>query len=268
MKIEGDWTKGSILIADFHATRLAIRWQAAPKRRFDSKKWTQSAIASEVGQLMLKESKEHVPSDVFSVGRLFIEPEPPGRDVWVGQSRASNRLLEIVYQTKTLSPVLRDRILPAISDQAPGDAQRWSIFDLSCTVEAGWKLKSNRLNAGDLTLSFEKKNDVLIVRQLAPATLALSRQPLERWLDSQQQIWKKVYRVKGQIDSLTNAPDVSKCLSRTIPRRRRFFLARWIIPQRVTLAHHDLSRDRIVLVDASSMELAQRALATIGEEEF
>jgi hypothetical protein len=308
VKIEGDWSKGSILIADFHATRLALRWQVAPKRNFDANKWAERAIGSEVGQLMLKESIEYVPihssplagearwrgerqqsivssaarplpqplprgegsQTYFSVGRLFLEPEPPGRDVWVGQSRVSNRLIEVVYQTKTVSRVLRDQILPAISDQPSDQGQLWSIFDLSCTVPVGWTLKSQRLNAGDLTLSFSKKNDVLIVRQLAPATLALSRQPLERWLDAQQQIWKKTYRVKGPIEAADALKTDSEhedfaIVGRTIPRRRRFFLARWVARQRITLATHDTARDRIVIVDASSAELALQTLATIGK---
>ena len=69
VKIEGDWHKGSILIADFHATRIALRWQVAPKRKFDADKWAEGAIASEVGQLMLKESIQ---------ARACILPSPCG----------------------------------------------------------------------------------------------------------------------------------------------------------------------------------------------
>lgn len=276
VKIEGDWNKGSILIADFHSTRLAIRWQAVPRKKFNAQKWAQQAIASEVGQLMLKQSVEHVPSHspsrrdtgtqgAFSVGRLFVEPEPPGRDVWVGHSSVSNRLLEVVYQTKTVSNALREQILPTISDQPPDAEQCWSIFDLSCRVGVGWTLQSKRLNAGDLTLSFAKKNDTLIVRQLAPATLALSRQPLERWLDAQQQIWKKTYRLKGEIAPLASLED-SQCLTRAISRRRRFFYARWISRQRVTIASHNVERDRVVLIDASSSDIALQTLSSVGKE--
>lgn len=265
MKIEGNWDKGSIMIADFHSTRMALRWQVPPKRKFDARKWAEAAMSAEVGQLMLKESKEHVPGEIFSAGRLFTEPEPPGRDVWVGQSRVSHRLLEVVYQTKTVSRVLRDQILPGISDQEKTAEQYWSIFDLTCTIPAGWVLRRQRLNAGDLTLSFEKKNDALIVRQLAPATLALSRQPLERWLESQQQIWKKTYRLKGAIERVEVPEDDRTILGRKIPRRRRFFLARWISPGRVTLVTHDVSRDRIVMVDASTRELALQTLLTVGK---
>jgi hypothetical protein len=173
-------------------------------------------------------------------------------------------LLEIVYQTRVASHVLRDQILPGISDQPIDGEQHWSIFDLSCTVAPGWTLKSQRLNAGDLTLSFVRKNDVLIVRQLAPATLALSRQPLERWLDAQQQIWKKTYRLKGRIEGIDGGIEDQQLVARAIPRRRRFFMARWIARERVTLAAHDTTRDRIVIVDAPTIELALRTLATIG----
>lgn len=298
VKIEGDWNKGSILIADFHATRLALRWQSAPKRKFDAPAWTEQAIRNEVGELMLKESVEHVPSgskdesggmkdehgkassslslhpssfslhpSSFSTGRLFVEPDPPGRDVWVGQSSVSNRLIEVVYQTKVRSSFLRDRILTGLSDQPTDRAQHWSIFDLSCDAPDGWTLKSQRLNAGDLTLSFGKKNEVLIVRQIAPAGLALGRQSLETWLAAQQRVWKKLYRAKGEATtvSLTEADDRDMTiLVQPLVRRRRFFLARWVAASRFTLGAHDRQRDRLVFVDASSLELATRTLATVG----
>ena len=270
VKIEGDWHKGSLVIADFHATRLAVRWQAASGRKFDAPRWTQQAIAAEVGQLMLAQSTPFVPGKGFSVGRLFVEPQPPGRDVWVGQSTVTNRLIEIVYQTKIVSRLLRDTILPSISDQPTGGPTHWAIFDLSCTAPAGWTLKSQRLNAGDLTLSFGMKNDVIIVRQLAPATLALSRQPLEKWLDAQQQIWKKMYRASGEIQEFEPidpvlTPATNTIIARTIRRRRRFFMLRWVAKQRVTLATHDRERGRIVLIDADRAERAEQMLASVGK---
>lgn len=289
MKIEGDWNKGSILIADFHATRLALRWQAAPKRKFDPDAWTKQAIRHEVGELMLKESVEHTPGkdeggrrkdergktpsslslhpSSFSTGRLFVEPDPPGRDVWVGQSSVSNRLIEIVYQTKVRSTFLRDQILTGLSDQPADCAQHWSIFDLSCDAPEGWTLKSQRLNAGDLTLSFGKKNEVLIVRQIAPAALALGRQPLETWLASQQRVWKKLYRPKGKAESVSLSEPGDRdmtILVQPLVRRRRFFLARWVAASRYSIAAHDRDRDRLVFVDASSLELASKTLASVG----
>ncbi len=266
VKIEGDWNKGSIVIADFHTTRLLIRWQSAPKRKFDADAWTRSAIAAEVGQLMLEKSVEHVPGESFAAGRLFVEPEPPGRDVWVGQSSVSNRLLEVVHQTKSVNTLLRDQLLPALSDQKQDGSLHWSIFDLSCTIPPGWKLTSQRLNAGDLTLSFGMKNRALIVRQLAPAKLALARQSLERWLDAQQRIWKKTYRGNGKPGSVEMPSETLAVIGRTLRRRRRFFLARWMASERVTLAAQDHARDRLVFVDADSSELARDILATVGKD--
>lgn len=267
MKIEGDWNKGSILIADFHATRLAMRWQSMPKRRFDPADWARNALRSEVGQLMLEKSLEHLPGKAFTVGRLFLEPDPPGRDVWVGASGVSDRLIELVYQTRTRSRVLRDEILPTLGDQRRDGSLHWSIFDLSCTLPTGWSLKSQRLNAGDLTLSFGKRNAVVVVRQIAPAALALARQPLEKWLDAQQRLWKKLYRPDGEVESITptHSHVGGPILAQALRRRRRFFLARWVAWKRFTLAAHDTRRDRLVLVDADSIEVAAQVLETVGK---
>lgn len=257
VKIEGDAAKGAMIVADLHASRLAIRWQTVRRPdRFDADQWSRGAIAAEVGQLMLEKSTPLTPdlADGWSGGRLFLEPEPPGRDVWVGFHRPSGRAVEIVHQTKGRSRTLPEQIVRPLRVVRGA----WSIFDLSCRVPDGWTLRRQRLNAGDLTLTFGKERDTLIVRQLGPAALALARQPIERWLDQHARLWAKTYAGRTPADVEADG------LVRTYERRRRFFFARWLERQRVIVASHDRERDRIAIVDASTRDLAMETLATVG----
>lgn len=255
VKIDGDALKGSIIIADLHASRLAVRWQTIKRpERFDADAWARSAIAAEVGQLMLEQSKPLMPdaADEWSGGRLFVEPEPPGRDVWVGFHRPTSRAVEIVHQTKR-----RSHTLAEIVASARGAENAWSIFDLSCRVPAGWTLTRQRLNAGDLTLTFGKGRETLIVRQLAPATLALARQPIGQWIETHARLWNKTYA--GRLATETIADGSAK----TFERRRRFFFARWLAPQRTIVASIDPARDRLVIVDAPTRALADEVRNTV-----
>lgn len=256
VKIDGDGAKGSIVIADLHASRLAIRWQTIKRpARFDAEAWARSAIVAEVGQLMLEKSTPFAPdaADEWAGGRLFVEPEPPGRDVWVGFHRPSSRAVEVVHQTKRWS-----RTLEEIVASLRGATNEWSIFDLSCRVPDGWALQRQRLNAGDLTLTFGKGRDTLVVRQIAPAALALARQPMEKWLEQHARLWNKTYAGRMATESIDDG------LAKTFERRRRFCFARWLEPRRVIVAANDRARDRLVIVDASSRALADQVLATVG----
>ena len=256
VKIDGDAVTGSIVIADLHASRLAVRWQTIKRRaRFDADAWSRAAIATEVGQLMLERSAPFMPGDAgdWRGGRLFVEPEPPGRDVWVGFHRPTSRAIEVVHQTKR-----RSQTLAEIVASLRASPNEWSIFDLSCRVPDGWTLRRQRLNAGDLTLTFGRGRDALVVRQVAPATLALARQPIDKWIDAHARLWNKTYVCRATPEAISDG------LAKTFERRRRFFFARWLATHRTIVASIDRARDRLVIVDASSRHLADETLATVS----
>src|SRR5687767_3274860 len=102
IKIEGDFDKGFVALADLDRQRLGVRWQRA-KKNADPKQLVTDAMRGEVGALALAESIEST-SDRWPAARLYVEPDPPGRDVWVGYSAATGRLVQIVYQA-----TVRDR---------------------------------------------------------------------------------------------------------------------------------------------------------------
>lgn len=267
VRVDGDVDQGYVLLADLQSARLGLRWRKASKRG-DPAAWANKALVQEVGKLAADEAKPHAMSDAsaWKVSRLYADPEPPGRDVWVGWSGVSNRVMEIVYHAKTRDRVLADDVLPSLTDAAPAGEQLWSIFDLSCRSPAGWELQNYRLNAGDLALTFRRKRDTAVVRQIAPATLALARQSLDQWLNQQPKAIRKLYR------DVTDLSDWSLDLTGRsitgrrgrIVRRRRLFWA-FTLPKIVAVVGaQDAQRNRLLLGQGSDERVIADLLATVG----
>lgn len=181
VRIEGDRRRGLVLLADLERPRMGLRWDT-PRAGDDAEATIRAAMAAEVGTLAAPEATQAASAEGWSAAMLYLEPDPPGRDVWIGHSAVSGRIAQIGCPVDDARRrAIRD--LPSwLADSIEGDAQDWSVLDLSCRTPPGWWLASHHLTAGDLRLAFTCDNGRLRVRQIAPARLALSRQPIEKWL--------------------------------------------------------------------------------------
>jgi hypothetical protein len=276
VKLEGDGDKGFALFADLKQPRLGLRWQTPPRRKFDADAWARRAMRDEVGKLAAEEARPHaMPAGGWAGSLIYFETDPPGRNVWVAQSTASGRLVEATHFAPRRDRALAEVVLPRLSD-TPADAgeRLWSVFDLSCAVPSDLKLESHRLNAGDLSLTFAARTTfnslrrALSVRQIAVASLALQRMPLDGWMSDHQKALKKHYRpaevtADATLDLGAGRGD-APARTRKLHRRRRFFWMRGIPREYVTYAWHDAPRDRLVIVQATDDELARRVAGTVG----
>jgi hypothetical protein len=275
VKVEGDYQTGYMLLADLHRPRLGIRWRSAAGK-VDVQRWAHDALRGEVGLLAASEARDHpLPGDLWEGSRLYVEPEPPGRDVWVARSCVSGRLVQVIHHAHRRERVLAEQVLPSLTDQPVNEPGQWSIFDLSCRVPPGWALSNYRLNAGDLTLRFQHRVKrfgllhLLTVRQIAPATLALHRRPLLEWLRVQQYQQRRLYRVLLEAfeDTLPTPDGRTLAGQRGVSiRRKRYFWLTTAPRQMTTLALHDPARDRLVLVQSTDEATARHVGATIGAE--
>ena len=264
IKLEGDAAAGYALFADALRPRLGLRWQTPPgqsKAKFDPAAAVRAALKREVGQLAAAEA---VPSAAGVGGwtspLLYVEPAPPGRDVWVAFSPASGRLLTVVYHVRRREHPLATAVLPTLADDPADRASTWSVFDLTCVVPGGMALTAQRLNAGDLALSFaDRRGAQLTVRQIAVAHLAVRRQPLAKWVADQQQPLLKHYRRVDVDDDPTPTTAVGR-----LGRRRRYFLARHRPPLLATLAVHDEPRDRLVILHGTDESMLRVVAESVG----
>lgn len=264
IRLEGDWDRGFALLADLSGPKLGLRWSASKTEDVGQiGKLVKQAICGELGQLAESEAVADAPPGDWVGGRRFCEPEPPGRDVWVGKSPASGRIVELIYHVDRRDAVLAAELLPTLFDTAPTAETAWAVLDLSCRIPAGFRLVSQGLAAGDLRLTFEKGRQRISVRQIGPARLALSRQPLEKWLEQQLYPSRKFYKTEGKPAPVTIADAVSG-LRQNQSKKRRAFLFRSIPRAVSTLILHDRARDRIVLVQADDEKSAIALAGTVG----
>jgi hypothetical protein len=259
VKLEGDYAAGTATFADMERKRLEMRW-TTHRHGTD----VHDMMRKEVGELAAREA-EQFSLHSWATSLLFLEPEPPGRDVWVGNGPASDRLLTITSNCQRRDRVLAEQVLPSVQEQAIDAPWLWSIFGLRCIVPATFRLQGHRLNAGDLNLSFAREKERIGVRQVAVASLALRHKPLERWVAQHQ-------RKRNEFKILTEPREVSvdlrnhsaRGLLATAHRRRRYMLLRSLPAVVVTLAVHDVERDRLILVEAGSEESARQVATTVG----
>lgn len=260
VKIEGDFDRGFLSMADLDRERVGLRWQTIGKRS-DPVKLVDGAMRNEVGKLAFDESIDVSGGD-WTVARLYVEPDPPGRDVWVGFCGRTRRLVQVVYQAKRRDRVLRDDLVPTFRDtgEVGGLAKVWSVFWLNVSLPRPMKLTGQRLNVGDLSLTFASDAGPVVVRQVAAAGVALNRRPIEKWLMSLAE--PKRYRPFGEpgevvVNGMTG---MRQCHA----RRRRLFLARWIAREFVVYAVHDASADRLTLARAPDERVAVATIEGIG----
>ncbi|MGH7213936.1 MAG: hypothetical protein ACREIT_04155 [Tepidisphaeraceae bacterium] len=272
VKLEGDYEQGYALFADLHRPRLGMRWQKLRQgRKFKPEGATHRAMREEVGKLAADEARPHAIDGRDWAGPvLYLDPEPPGRDVWAGWSRSSGRLVQLIHHARHRERILPDMIVPALQDLPAGPCDRapWSVFELSCVAPAGFKWAGQRLNAGDLSLTFQGKNQrqAVTVRQVAVARLALQRMKLEQWLAAQQNARRKHHRPTGasqEVEIQVRGRPV-KGHSRRMRRRFRFVWMWWQPGELFTYALHDQRRDRLVVVEGTNRQIVTEVAESVG----
>lgn len=268
VRLEGDFDGGTVLLADLNGPRLGVRW-----RRFacdgKSARHAERALRDEVGTLAAAEAIPFTLSGDWFSCLLYTEPKPPGRDVFVGVSNASNRLLQVACHVKRRDDALK-QVITHVRDASEDDEQPWSVFDLWCRVPRSLRLASHKLLAGDLSLSFAsvgKPAKQLTIRQVGVAGLALQRSSIEQWLRRQQSTRAKHYRAakaQDEIELTTTDGRTLMGVRGTMTRRRRFFFMRSLPRELLTLALHDEARDRLVIVQSNHEEMARKVAETVG----
>lgn len=266
VKLEGDWHCGQALIADLQRPRLAVRWSTPRRRRaFRPEAWAEDAMKREIGEAEVADAHPAALADerAWQGAMTYLDRTHPARDVFLAFSRASGRCIQVTHHPQRP----RDRVLPQVILPSLADSEReqeiaWAVFDLSCATPPGFSLQSHRLNAGDLSLSFASGRRRLAIRQIALASLALERMPLDRWIAAHQRTDQKHYRPSPLVSDVQAAGLSGR--SRRMVRRRRFAWMRWLPRDIVTWALNDARRDRLVIVQASDESLAGDAARSVG----
>jgi hypothetical protein len=243
-----------------------LRWQTARKKDGPAKA-VRLAMKNEVGQLAADEAKPVPPIDsVWECPLLYTEPDPPGRDVYSVYSPVSSRLLQVAYHAHRREHILAGSILPTLVDLPVDRAAQWSIFDLNCVIPGGMNLKSHRLNAGDLGLTFADRFNEVTIRQIAVAQLALARQSLDAWIADQQKTGKRHHQPAGKVMDCALTVRGRDLAGRVAHADRRWrYRLMWNLPRSYfTIGMHDPERDRLILLHGTDELLLRAIAATVG----
>src|SRR6476659_1330851 len=111
IKLEGDYRKGSALFADMDRPRLALRWDTPHPKGFNPETWTTRSLRDEVGSLAAEQARPSA-SALQRSALLYVDPDPPGRDVFVAHSSTSSRVIQLIHHTHKRTRTLEESIVP------------------------------------------------------------------------------------------------------------------------------------------------------------
>lgn len=185
LKITGDPAKGSMMIGDGERPVLFVQWRQVGARGFDADTWLSRRFRK---LRALPDTKAPRPRGVETAAwvREIELREGQSKSVWCGYSRAAELLLELVTTNVTGHLDNREtleQVLPTLSVSGHTEACLWSLYGVGLLSPPGFKLVRRHLFSGDIALGFKRRGrEGLLLRQVYPAGMAVSRRPLERWL--------------------------------------------------------------------------------------
>lgn len=187
LDVQGDGRKGTMMLGDANSAVMQVKWQR-PSRRFRPERWLRGRIRRIAGRRGRPEempSPEGFAPAAFAVGG---KADDAPRRVWYGYAPRANLAMELVINKAAAKRQLKSidrRVLPSLSASGDDEECRWALFDAGFVVPAGYRYRASRLHLGEIALCFAAPNGGrLLVRQVYPSGLALSRGPLPKWLDN------------------------------------------------------------------------------------
>ena len=187
LKLEGTPEKGQLIVGDSTCAMFIMKWErSSRKAEADGAKWVRDRF------------QKHgvIPDDDPPAGQRFtacgwkksVQTQEGKETVyWYGYSEQARLLLGItvngVLPGHVLRKIVRD-VLPSLEAVPASEGTVWAMYDVSFRAPAGYELLQRHLFSGDIALEFAKgRDETLMMRQVYPGGLALSRRPVEKWLD-------------------------------------------------------------------------------------
>jgi hypothetical protein len=261
VKLTGRFESGQVLIADRSGPRLGLRWRRFPSRKSDDALFRR-LIRAELGDNAARNAHAIDPPGESGAGSTYLVPRSPDsspREMLLWRA-PSLRVLQIVHHLRDDDELLQSQIAPSLVETVALSWQPWAVFGLRCEAPRGSELERHELNAGDLSLRFKGiRGAMLMIRQISPARLALARRPIEKWLATQADEVRHRYQPEWEGSTKQTIASHDALSIRSSLRRR--FAWTGILPRNLlTLALHDVDRDRLLLVQGSNEAIVREAL--------
>ena len=256
LKIEDKPGSGKMILGDSSQAVAQIKWSNSAGRNFDADRWLRQRIKAVACDATTVENEPAL--EDFEKAAWLSEAgtsKTGQRSLWYGYAPKAMLLLEIVINgeiDEKTQQIFRFRVLPSLRICDSKLVTKWAFFDVSFESPAGFTLKTKRLNVGDMALELtNRKVGRLLVRQVYPASLALKRRKLEKWVRSYPRKEHRRYKPlneaeKWEVESFERNIDGLICRGqKRLPFPLGFCAPRFTI----SAISHDAGLDRLLIAE-------------------
>lgn len=260
-RVTGDHRRGHFTLSDDDAVRFEIAWDTVRGRRAKAERIVRRHLQRSHKKYNGGQPPEpaELSSENFSP-LMHIPDERRKLDRYGGFCEQSRRVFEAVYYHGPTSENRRvqEVTVPQMADQSPDAPQWWAFFGCRFAAPSGLRYARSTLNLGDMLVRLidgrrEATSSQAQVREIYPATLALTRQPLEnwahQWVAEEGRVWRAPRMGLGKLAPVVTTdidtalgPGIEVSLRMRTPLR----LLMWRHPRRATMwLIHNEQRNRL-----------------------
>ena len=260
--IEGDFKRGKMMIGTAAVPLMQVKWWRPSERRFHADEWISARIRE---MKTFPSDNPPVPQGFAAVGWIknLEFKEDVSKTIWYGYEESADLLIEIVTTSIADAEIRRkieSKIIPALKVYGKNEDVLWNLYKVSFMVPPEYILRRKHLYSGDIGLEFiNSKKDILILRQVYPAELALTRRTLKEWLKFP--VFKTRRKFKLKSDDEWSVPELH--LDEGLKRsgiRCIAFPFRWLAPRQYkAVIARDTELDRLLMAELISADSADFA---------
>ena len=182
LQIEGDINEGSIFIGYDNSPIIHLKWYRSKKKSPDAQSW------------ILQKFKINKPDKSPPLPESFLSSawklkhylnEREYLNIWIGVGNDNKTIVEIISSNLCSSPIqnlISNELIPNTKLFSENEDWIWRIGSASFVSPKKFILNRKYLACGDISLEFAGENSqILTLRQIYPAKLALTRKSLADW---------------------------------------------------------------------------------------
>ncbi len=265
LRIGGGRRGGSMMIGDQATALVQVKWSRRPPDGFDPRRWIAERLARR--KLVPARSETAPPGgqfDVLAWVRRADSRRNAERSIWYGYSPHAQLLLEVLIHADRArqkpAAVLRG-VLASLGGSRPDGPTDWAVFEASFRSPPGMDVVARRFSAGHMAVLFGSAGDGprgrrLLLRQVYPVDLALSRRDLAAWMRSGPFAERRRFYPAADPEDWS-VPSFGRTLEGLIRRGRKRlpWPLGWAAPRwTVAASARDRELDRLLLAEYDSPE--------------
>jgi hypothetical protein len=274
LKLNGNADKGWMMVGDAVCAMFSVHWERVPEMRpTDGRAWVEGRLKRQGVPVSSPNppAKEHF--TVCAWAHALQTREDKYTTFWYGYSADAGIVLGIkvngVLPRHQLNQITR-HVMPSVRASSMKDESIWAMYNVCFRAPAGFELINRHLYSGDVALEFAKgRSEALLLRQVYPGDLALSRRSFEQWLDASP--FKGHRKLRSSETTHEAWPHEDEEGLRRTGRKRLAFPLGVIAPRHTcAVALHDKSLNRLLIAEhtASSeidMRVCEQAVAHMSQ---